>query len=632
MATHQVMKISLKTTNIILNFLFLTAFLVFPIDLTGNERIKENALWIGEGCVRTLVVGEDTLIRDSEQLKTSWKDQFPYRYNYVSVELNDQGGGDTARYLFELKGKPFVVNVPQRYPFKEYTNLPPGDYLLRVTVLHGEKRVPCLVFPFHIIPPYYRTRLAYVIYLVGLVLLIWAVFSVWNYNFARQRYLLEGIINKRTEELLREKDRTEQLLANVLPKGTADEIKSTGKAQKKKFQMVTVLFSDIQGFTKIAESLNPEVLIDQLDHFFFYFDSVVEKYNIEKIKTIGDAYMCAGGIPEKNRTNPVEVVLAALEMQQYMVNLKKELMAKNLPVWDIRIGIHTGSVIAGVIGHKKLSYDIWGDTVNTASRMESSGEAGKINISGSTYELVKDFFICEYRGKMPVKYKGEIDMYFVEGIRPELAEENKTTPNREFFIRLQMLRLQDLEDFVIGKLERELSPKLCFHNHTHVVHVYTMVELLGRAEGISNEEMLLVRTAALMHDMGYLMSYFEHEKASCDLALEILPKYKYSEEQIKKVCSLVMATTDPFSPRDKLEMILIDANYNYLSRVDFKDVALRIWKETKEYRDDITFEEWKKEMITLLERFEFHTSTARRLVDVPKEEQIRILEQLEEPV
>ena len=191
-----------------------------------------------------------------------------------------------------------------------------------------------------------------------------------------------------------------------------------GKATKIKYNFVTVLFSDIQGFTKIAEETNPEVLIDELDKFFFYFDSVVEKFGIEKIKTIGDAYMCAGGIPEKNRTNPVEVILAALEMKEYMNRLKETSELEGMKFWDIRIGIHTGTVVAGVVGQKKLSYDIWGDTVNTASRMESSGEAGKINISGTTYEFVKEFFTCEYRGKMPVKYKGELEMYFVNGIIP----------------------------------------------------------------------------------------------------------------------------------------------------------------------------------------------------------------------
>ena len=220
-----------------------------------------------------------------------------------------------------------------------------------------------------------------------------------------------------------------------------------GKANKIKYNFVTVLFSDIQGFTKIAEEMNPEFLIDELDKFFFYFDSVVEKYGIEKIKTIGDAYMCAGGIPEKNRTNPVEVILAALEMKAYMTRLKLGPELEGMKFWDIRIGIHTGTVVAGVVGQKKLSFDIWGDTVNTASRMESSGEAGKINISGTTYEFVKDFFECEYRGKMPVKYKGEIEMYFVKGIIPELCDENGG-PNRKFIVKMQMIKLQDIEEMI----------------------------------------------------------------------------------------------------------------------------------------------------------------------------------------
>ncbi len=624
------MKISLKITNIILFFLIAGYFAFFSFSLSAGNASRSNEQVLVSPCVRIFVIGRDTLIKDSRLLPAFYQKEFSYKDNYISIELNAPLGSAGTKYLFELKGRPHIVDLPLTYPFKEYTNLPAGNYILRVSLVYGKERKQCMEYKFRILAPYYKTKVAYLLYLVGFILIIWTIFNVWNYNFAKQRYRLEGIINKRTEELLLEKDRTEQLLANVLPKDTADEIKSTGKAKKKKFQMVTVLFSDIQGFTKIAESLNPEVLIDQLDHFFLYFDSVVEKYNIEKIKTIGDAYMCAGGIPEKNRTNPVEVILAAMEMQQYMIKLKKDLMSKGLPVWDIRIGIHTGSVIAGVIGHKKLSYDIWGDTVNTASRMESSGEAGKINISGSTYELVKDFFICEYRGKMPVKYKGEIDMYFVEGIRPELTESDGVTPNKEFFTRIQMLRLQDLEEHIIDKFEKELPAKLHFHNLQHIIHVYTMVELLGRAEQLTDEEMLLVRTAALLQDTGYLMSYDAHEKASCDFAFEILPKYKYSEKQIQKICDLIMANIDPFHPKNLLEKIMVDANYNYLSRVDFKEMALRLWKEVKVFRDEISFEEWKEEMISLLKTFEYHTATAQKIRDVSKEEQIRILQEIRE--
>ncbi|MBK7709876.1 MAG: adenylate/guanylate cyclase domain-containing protein [Bacteroidales bacterium] len=169
---------------------------------------------------------------------------------------------------------------------------------------------------------------------------------------SRKLNLLEQLLDKKNEELISERQKREALLANVLPKNTADDILAKGKSAKIKYNFVTVLFSDIQGFTKIAEEMNPELLIDELDKFFFYFDSVVEKYGIEKIKTIGDAYMCAGGIPEKNRTNPVEVILAALEMKAYMTRLKQGSDLEGMKFWDIRIGIHTGTVVAGVVGQK----------------------------------------------------------------------------------------------------------------------------------------------------------------------------------------------------------------------------------------------------------------------------------------
>ncbi|HNI27236.1 MAG TPA: adenylate/guanylate cyclase domain-containing protein, partial [Leptospiraceae bacterium] len=159
---------------------------------------------------------------------------------------------------------------------------------------------------------------------------------------------------------------------------------------------------------------------------------------LEKIKTIGDAFMCAGGIPMENRTNPVESVLAALEICKYMNDLKAEKEKKGLPYWEIRIGLHTGPIVAGVVGKKKFAYDIWGDTVNTASRMESSGEPGKVNISVDTYNLVKDFFECEYRGKIPAKNKGTIEMYFVHGIKKELSLRKKgLVPNKTFLNRLK---------------------------------------------------------------------------------------------------------------------------------------------------------------------------------------------------
>jgi class 3 adenylate cyclase len=207
---------------------------------------------------------------------------------------------------------------------------------------------------------------------------------------------------------------SEALLLNILPQQIAEELKTNGSAEAKHFEEVTVMFTDFKNFTQITEKLSPAELVAEIDTLFKAFDKIINSYSIEKIKTIGDAYMCAGGLPVPTMTHAQDVVQAALDIQHYMQQDFLERQKKGLEPFEIRIGIHTGPVVAGIVGDMKFAYDIWGDTVNIASRMESSGEAGKINISGSTYALVKDKFFCTYRGKIEAKNKGEIDMYFVE--------------------------------------------------------------------------------------------------------------------------------------------------------------------------------------------------------------------------
>jgi adenylate cyclase len=209
-----------------------------------------------------------------------------------------------------------------------------------------------------------------------------------------------------------EKDKSDKLLLNILPQAVADELKTKGYAVPEHYDQVTVMFGDIKGFTNIAEKLTPREVIEELNLCFTAFDAICEKYHLERIKTIGDAYMCAGGIPKPNTTNALDAVLAALEMQQFMKDLKDRKEMRGEPYFELRIGVHTGAVIAGVVGTKKFAYDIWGDTVNLASRMESSGEVGMVNISEETYRLVKNDIYCAYRGEIPAKNKGNVAMYF----------------------------------------------------------------------------------------------------------------------------------------------------------------------------------------------------------------------------
>ncbi|HTA26920.1 MAG TPA: adenylate/guanylate cyclase domain-containing protein [Bacteroidia bacterium] len=212
-----------------------------------------------------------------------------------------------------------------------------------------------------------------------------------------------------------EKKRSEELLLNILPMETALELKLNGSTPAKDYEMVTVLFTDFINFTRASENLKAQELVNHIHYYYSEFDRIIANHSIEKIKTIGDGYMAAGGLPVPNKTNPVDAVRAALEIKAFMEKDKKKRQEEGKEVFELRIGIHTGPVVAGIVGIKKFAYDIWGDTVNIASRIESSGEAGKVNISGSTYELVKEKFTCTYRGKILAKNKGEIDMYFVEG-------------------------------------------------------------------------------------------------------------------------------------------------------------------------------------------------------------------------
>jgi class 3 adenylate cyclase len=182
--------------------------------------------------------------------------------------------------------------------------------------------------------------------------------------------------------------------------------------QAKKFESVTVLFTDFKGFTHYAHNLSPEELVRSVDYYFSKFDEIMDKYGMEKIKTIGDAYMCAGGLPFPSEDHPIKMIEAAFEIAQF-IDESKKLSNGNITHFDVRIGINTGPVVAGVVGIKKFAYDIWGDTVNVASRMESKSEPGRINISENTYKLVKDDFQCEYRGEIDVKNKGMMKMYFV---------------------------------------------------------------------------------------------------------------------------------------------------------------------------------------------------------------------------
>jgi class 3 adenylate cyclase/tetratricopeptide (TPR) repeat protein len=223
------------------------------------------------------------------------------------------------------------------------------------------------------------------------------------------------LVKVRTHKILdKQKNEIEGLLLNILPKEVARELQASGHATPRHYDSVSVMFTDFQAFTIIADNMSPNELVAELDACFIAFDNIIEKHNLEKIKTIGDSYMCAGGIPVPDENHVLNIVKAGLEIQEYISEHNIARIQRGLKPWVARIGLHAGPVVAGVVGKKKYAYDIWGSTVNIASRMEANGEPGKVNVSQAVYEIIKDHYTCIPRGKISAKNIGEIDMYFIE--------------------------------------------------------------------------------------------------------------------------------------------------------------------------------------------------------------------------
>ncbi|MQY80429.1 MAG: HD domain-containing protein [Bacteroidetes bacterium] len=436
-------------------------------------------------------------------------------------------------------------------------------------------------------------------------------------------------LQKQSEKLIRDNEKYKALMKQLAP----DKLALEGKLEKKpaslKFKMATVLFAEIHGFSKISDTMDSEALMDELDKIFFHFDETVKKYKIEKIKTIGDTYMCTGGVPVKNITNPIDMVMAALEMQNFLIELEENNRKNKKKIWDLKLGIHTGPVTANIAGKKKISYEIKGDTVNTATRIESAAEDGNIIISVMTYELIKEFFVCEYYGKMPVKYKGDLEMYVVKGLKPELSVDEKgVKSNSAFTIKFGLIQFTDIQEIILDKLEKELPDNLFYHNVKHTVDIVTEVELIGWAEGCTDEEILILKTAGLFHDAGHTIEYDNHEYHGTVLAREMLRKYNYTQEQIDRICEIIMSTQMPPKPKNLLESIICDSDLDYLGRSDFIPVSNTLYEELKEQNKIGKLNDWNKLQVKFISGHQYFTKTARSLREVNKQKQIERISEL----
>lgn len=450
-------------------------------------------------------------------------------------------------------------------------------------------------------------------------------------RLAKQNQELEDQIKKlekQNEKLSRDYEKVKALYEKSTPEG-AREAEGEKKDKSLKFNMATVLFADIHGFSKLVEGMESSGIMDELDEILYEFDAIVAKFKIEKIKTIGDTYMCAGGIPVKNITNPVDVVMAAMEMRNFLEQYEAKKRGEGHRIWDLKIGIHTGPVTATISGKKKVNYDIKGDTVNTASRVEAVSEQGTILISVMTYELVKEFFDCEYYGKLPVKYKGDLQMYRVLGLKPEFSVDGQgNAPNEAFRIKFGLIQFTDIQELILDKLEKELPVYLYYHNVKHTVDVVTEVELIGWGEGCTDEEILLLKTAGLFHDVGHTVAYDNHEYHGTVIAREMLPKFNYSQEQIDRICNIIMSTKLPPRPTNLLENIICDSDLDYLGRSDFIPVSNTLYEELKAQNKIGSLNDWNKIQVKFISGHQYFTETARSLREVNKQQQIERIQSL----
>ncbi|MBL7898397.1 MAG: hypothetical protein JNJ99_07665 [Crocinitomicaceae bacterium] len=587
----------------------------------------------------------------AQNISSSYELNLEYFQNDISFEFvstNYSNIGKT-RYKYILEGHEEEMSYLDNENKVNYLNIPHGNYTLKVYAqsADGVWSSQPTTLTLNITPPFWLTWWFRILIILVLTFIGIAIYRRRVDVIRRQKVRLEIEVVKRTrqvteqakkiedqkkkveiqkakiehqKELLeKEKEKVEQLLLNILPEGTAEELKKEGRSKARYYKNVSVLFTDFVGFSKIAEEMKPQDLVQKLDSYFSKFDEIIEKYDLEKIKTIGDSYMCAGGVPIRNKSNAIEVTLSALEIKDYMLNRQKAAVEKGEKEWEIRIGINTGEVIAGVIGIKRFAYDIWGATVNQAQRMEMHGQPGTVNVSGNTYEYIAPYFECTYRGKVQTKHKGMLDMYYVSGIKPELSIKGEgKKPNNKFWKIVDLhlyssINYMKAERHIMKILETQLSPKLLYHSINHTIDVTKAVERLAIMEGITDEDLFLLKSAATYHDAGFIEKYEKNEEIGMRLAREILPKYGYTQEQIDVIDGLIKATEIPQSPQTHLQQIMCDADLDYLGRDDFHDIANLLRRELREHGKLNSDRMWDEIQVKFLTAHTYFTKSAIRL-------------------
>lgn len=409
-----------------------------------------------------------------------------------------------------------------------------------------------------------------------------------------------------------------QLLSNIFPDQVLEELSNTGKYSPRRIEKGVVLFTDFVDFSLKAKSSKPLSLIMQLEKYFTRFDETMKKYNLEKIKTIGDAYMALAGVTENLPHPAVRACLAALEIKEFMRKERDIAIALKRDFWEIRIGLHMGPLVAGILGSSKYSFDVWGDTVNVAARAEAMTTNGSISITGEIYQEIEPYFHTEPRGEIDIQKRGgTVEMYFLKNLLPQFCMyENEVTPNAELrsVCGLPSMDFDTMRMNIINRLRSLLPENVIYHDVPHTLNVEKAVMRYGKLEGIADDEMTLLRTAALYHDAGFIRQYHSNEDFGMSMAKNSLPEFGYTENQIEIICKIIEATKLDIEPRTLLEEIMCDADHDYLGRPDYHIISKKLRQEMSEFGTDMSDEEWINYQLNFLEnQHKYYTETAKNI-------------------
>ena len=424
--------------------------------------------------------------------------------------------------------------------------------------------------------------------------------------------------------------RLTQILSNVFSPAIIEEYRRKGRIEPKRYQNAVILFTDFVKFSAKSAHMEPMEIIKKLEKYFSKFDDICERYKIEKIKTIGDAYMAIAGVMDNYPEPEIRVCLAANEMMHFVRDEFELAEAQGEEGWQIRIGINGGTIVGGIIGKKKLLYDVWGDAVNIAARAEESSDSGRIMISECIYKHIAPYFDAEFHDDVEIKKRGgKVSMYFLNKLKPSNTIDYWGIYPTNALLEKCGLYTMDffrMRENIIYTLRCSLPNEMYYHSIERCVEIDSLVKRYGKIEALPHKDILILRTAALYHDVGFIVNYEHNEQYAVMMAQNNLPKYGYTEEDIRQVCALIWVTSREEGPKNLMEQLICDANSDYLGRVDYPIVANKLRKELAHYQEEMSDRNWLDYQIDYLEyKHRYYSDLVKNLRNRGKTKQIEEL-------